>query len=115
MARKRPNINLPEDDVAATSLAALLRVLEEKIVARVLSELHRPLEPRFLSKKALAEHLGVSERTIKTLRERGLPARKLGRTLFFDVDEVARFIETEGSASFSRARLSICAPGEEEA
>jgi hypothetical protein len=38
-------------------------------------------EPRFLSKKALAEFLGVTERRIKTLRERGLPARKLGRDL----------------------------------
>jgi hypothetical protein len=51
---------------------------------------------RFLSKEALAAHLGVSERRVKTLRERGLPARKIGRDLYFDLDEVNLWIDREG-------------------
>jgi predicted transcriptional regulator len=50
-------------------------------------------ERRFLSKGALAEYLGVSERRIKTLRERGLPARKVGRDLYFDVAEVEAWFD----------------------
>jgi predicted transcriptional regulator len=53
-------------------------------------------DKRFLSKSALAEHLGVSERRIKTLREHGLPARKIGRDLYFNIEEVNRFIDGEG-------------------
>ena len=51
---------------------------------------------RFLSKDALAEYLGVSVRRIKTLREHGLPARKIGRDLYFDLDEVNLWIDREG-------------------
>lgn len=46
---------------------------------------------RFLSKEALAEHLGVRERTIKTWRARGLPA-DCGRPLMFDVREVEKWL-----------------------
>ena len=53
----------------------------------------QPLPRRFLSKEALAEHLGVAPRTIKTWRSRGLPACKPGRELMFDVEEVERWIE----------------------
>jgi predicted transcriptional regulator len=53
-------------------------------------------ERRFLSKPALAEHLGVTERRVKTLREAGLPARKIGRDLYFDVDEVNLWLDREG-------------------
>jgi ribosome-binding protein aMBF1 (putative translation factor) len=70
--------------------------LIEELVERVAARLREEPERRFLSKSALADHLGVSERRIKTLRERGLPARKIGRDLYFDVDEVTRFIEREG-------------------
>lgn len=50
-------------------------------------------ERRFLSKGALAEYLGVSDRRIKTLREHGLPARKIGRDLYFDVEEVQAWLD----------------------
>jgi hypothetical protein len=51
---------------------------------------------RYLGKEALARHLGVSERRIKTLRAHGLPARKVGRDLYFDLDEVITWIDREG-------------------
>jgi excisionase family DNA binding protein len=57
-------------------------------------EVAAQLEPRrFLSKEALAEHLGVSPRTIKTWRAKGLPGCRVGREVMFDVDEVNRWIE----------------------
>lgn len=46
-----------------------------EVIARRATDMMRE-ERRFLSKEALAQHLGVSERRIKTLREHGLPARK---------------------------------------
>jgi biotin operon repressor len=88
--------NLPEENVLAVA-TELVDVLARAVVAQVLSLLEETPERRFLSKSALANHLGVSERTIKTLRERGLPARKVGRALYFDVAEVARFIDREGT------------------
>jgi hypothetical protein len=98
--------NLPEDDVHAAT-AVFVDVLIRVVLARVVEAQQRTPEPRFLSKSALADHLGVSERTIKTLRARGLPARKIGRALYFDIDEVSRFIESEGGPS--RASVSASA------
>jgi predicted transcriptional regulator len=46
---------------------------------------------RFLSKQALAEHLGVPPRTIKTFRQHGMPAY-CGRPLLFDLREVEAWI-----------------------
>jgi excisionase family DNA binding protein len=87
---------LPGDELHASG-AALVDALAREITDRVLAELRQTPEPRFLSKQALAEYLGVSERTVKTLRERGLPARRIGRLLFFDTAEVSRFIDAEGA------------------
>jgi hypothetical protein len=69
-------LELPEDLIAALTERVLERSREER---------------RFLSKSALAEYLGVSERTIKTWRQQGLPAY-CGRPLMFDVQEVERWL-----------------------
>jgi excisionase family DNA binding protein len=53
---------------------------------------------RFLSKEALAEYLGVSTRTIKTWRARGLPGRKVGREVMFELSEVEQWIDREGNS-----------------
>lgn len=76
----------------------LTEELTEELVSRVVARLQAEPARRFLSKEALASHLGVTERRVKTLRERGLPARKIGRDLYFDVDEVNAWIEREGRA-----------------
>lgn len=86
---------LPADGSSAIAMG-LFDALVGDVTARVLEHLRQRPEPRFLSKRALAEHLGVSERRIKTLRARGLPARKIGRDLYFDLKEVNRFIDAEG-------------------
>lgn len=68
--------------------------LIEALVARV-AERVKPA-PRFLSKVALAAHLGVQPRTIRTWRERGLPGIRVGREVMYPVEEVERWIETHG-------------------
>lgn len=74
--------------------------LLEAVASRVLEKIREEApERRFVSKAALAAHLGVSERRIKTLRERGLPARKVGRDLYFDLAEVERWLDCEGRAA----------------
>ena len=70
--------------------------LAEELLSRVIARLQAQPTRRFLSKEALASHLGVSLRRVKTLREHGLPAKKIGRDLYFDVDEVNRWFEREG-------------------
>ena len=51
--------------------------------------------PRFLSKTALAAHYGISERTIRTWRERGLPGIRVGREVMYPLDECDRWIERQ--------------------
>jgi phage terminase Nu1 subunit (DNA packaging protein) len=46
---------------------------------------------RFLSKAALADRLGVSERCVKGWRAQGMPAY-VGRPLMFDVREVEAWL-----------------------
>lgn len=67
---------LPADGSPAIAME-LVEALVGDVMARVLDRMRQLPDPRFLSKRALAEYLGVSERRIKTLRARGLPARKI--------------------------------------
>ena len=52
--------------------------------------------PRFLSKKALAEHYGVQERTIKTWREKGMPGVRVGGIVMFEVKKCDNWLEGHG-------------------
>lgn len=69
--------------------------LIDALVARVLERQQADSEPRYVSKERLAERLGISIRTVKTWRSKGLPARKVGRQLMFAIDEVDRWIEEQ--------------------
>jgi hypothetical protein len=82
---ERLSVELPEE-------------LIEALVARVVQQLQQQPERRFLSKAALAERLGISERAVKGFREKGCPARRVGRVLMFDVRAVEDWIEREGRA-----------------
>lgn len=44
----------------------------------------------------VAGYLGVSVRRVRDLRERGLPARRIGKRLWFDLNEVDEWIDREG-------------------
>jgi len=66
--------------------------LLEALTQRVLEgaqEQRRWLDGR----EALAEYLGCSLSRVKDLRERGLPAKRIGRRLLFDRLEVDRWLE----------------------
>jgi hypothetical protein len=87
--------NLLGDELRSPSegfVDGLARVVTE----RVLAELRLRPERRLLSKRALAEHYGVTPRTVKTWREKGCPALRVGR-LMFDIDEVGKWLDREGS------------------
>jgi hypothetical protein len=47
--------------------------------------------PRFLTKKGLADHFGVEERTVKTWRSQGLPAYG-PRAQMYDVEETEKWL-----------------------
>jgi excisionase family DNA binding protein len=75
-------------------MSTALEDLYQGFLDRIRADLAaQPLPRRFLSKDALADHLGVSERTVKTWRAKGLPACKVGRELMFDIEAVNRWIE----------------------
>ena len=64
----------------------------DAVAARVAERMRVAPERRFLSKLALAEHYGVAPRTVKTWREKGCPAHKVGRDLMFSVEEVDQWL-----------------------
>jgi hypothetical protein len=71
--------------------------LSDEFVAELASHVMAQLErsrQRFLSKPALAAHYGVSVRTIKTWREKGLPGVRVGREVMFNVGDCDRWIES---------------------
>jgi phage terminase Nu1 subunit (DNA packaging protein) len=79
-------------------VSATLDTWEDELVERVAVRVAEKLKPRIVTKEGLAKYLGVGERRVKTLREHGLPARKIGRDLYFDVGEVEQWIAREGRA-----------------
>jgi hypothetical protein len=80
---------------------ALVDTLDARIreIAREVINERCDADCRYVSKIKLAELLGVSPRRVKTLRAHGLPARKIGRDLYFDLDEVETFLDHEGAVA----------------
>jgi excisionase family DNA binding protein len=50
---------------------------------------------RWAEIEATAEYLGVSVRRVRDLRERGMPAKKIGRRLLFDLRAVDAWLERQ--------------------
>jgi hypothetical protein len=48
---------------------------------------------RFHSVESLAVEMNMTERQVRGLRERGCPAKRVGKRLLFDLDEVEAFLE----------------------
>ena len=51
---------------------------------------------RWAEIEGVADYLGCNLRRVRDLRERGLPARRIGKRLIFDLREVDEWIEREG-------------------
>lgn len=70
-----------------------LREIVEELVAEALAEQRGlGISAEWVSLEGLAEYLGVSERQVRLLREKGCPARRIGRRLWFSRGEVEDFI-----------------------
>ena len=64
--------------------------------ARELGLIEEPRR-RWAHIEGVADYLGgCGVSRIRALRERGMPARRLGKRLLFDLDEVDEWIEREG-------------------
>jgi Helix-turn-helix domain len=80
--------------ISSAAAAILGESLADVLHDLVHNEVAAQLQPRrFVSKEALAEHLGVSPRTIETWRANGLPGCRVGREVMYDLAEVNRWIE----------------------
>ena len=67
-------------------------VLDE-IAERVAERLHE--HRRWAEIEGVAEYLGVSVRRVRDLHERGMPAKKIGRRLVFDLRAVDAWLEAQ--------------------
>lgn len=65
------------------------------LVQKVTEQQQAASAPRYVSKERLADRLGVSERTLKTWRSRGMPGVRVGREVMYEIDAVDRWIEEQ--------------------
>jgi excisionase family DNA binding protein len=74
--------------------------LTDEFVAALFQRAHelRLIEEprRWAELEGVADYLGVSVRRARDLRERGMPAKRIGRRLLFDLREVDAWLETHG-------------------
>jgi hypothetical protein len=68
-----------------------------EIPDELLNEIAERLErQRWAHVEACAGYLGCDVRRVRDLRERGMPARRIGKKLVFDLREVDAWIERAG-------------------
>jgi excisionase family DNA binding protein len=73
-------LELPDD---------LVEALTERVAEKLESQ------RRWAEIDGVAEYLGCSVRRVRDLRERGLPAKRIGRRLLFDLREVDAWLERQ--------------------
>ena len=73
-------VELPDD---------LIETLVERVAERI-----KP-QQRWAEIDGVADYLGCSVRRVRDLRERGLPAKRIGRRLLFDLREVDAWLERQ--------------------
>jgi hypothetical protein len=83
--------------VSVADSTVLAFTVPDELVERIAERAAELLaeSPRYLSRAALASRYGVSERRIRTWRERGLPGIRCGKTVMFRVEDCDRWIETQ--------------------
>jgi excisionase family DNA binding protein len=64
----------------------------DELAERVSQRLERS---RWAPIEGVAEYLKVDIRRVRDFRERGLPAKKIGRRLLFDLREVDAWLESQ--------------------
>jgi excisionase family DNA binding protein len=67
----------------------LVEVLAERVIERVQEK------RRWAEIEGTAEYLGVSVRRVRDLHERGMPGKKIGRRLLFDLRAVDAWLEQQ--------------------
>jgi Glu-tRNA(Gln) amidotransferase subunit E-like FAD-binding protein len=75
--------------------------LEETLTARIREIAREEIASvqagrRWADVDGVASYLRTSTRRVRGYREAGLPARKLGKRLLFDLDEVDDWLDREG-------------------
>ena len=74
--------------------------LLEAVAQRAAQIAAAPPEPRWLvGIDGLAAYLNCPPRLARELRAKGMPARKVGKRLYFRVEEVDDFLDREGTAA----------------
>lgn len=73
-------IELPDELVDALADRVIERVQEQRRWAEI---------------EGTAEYLGVSVRRVRDLHERGMPGKKIGRRLLFDLRQVDAWLERQ--------------------
>jgi excisionase family DNA binding protein len=68
---------------------ALIDALAERVAERLEER------SRWAEIDGVAEHLGCSVRRVRDLRERGMPAKRIGRRLIFDLRAVDEWLERQ--------------------
>jgi excisionase family DNA binding protein len=58
-----------------------------------------------LTSSQLARFLGCSDRHVFNLRKRGMPAYRIGEIVRFDLDQVRRWLDSNGEAAPANGRL----------
>jgi hypothetical protein len=74
---------------------SLVADLDDRALTAIAERAGELVAARYFSRAALATHYGVSERTIRTWRERGLPGVRCGREVMYPVAECDAWIRRQ--------------------
>ncbi len=73
---------------------------------------------RLLTSSQLARFLGCSQRHVFNLRKRGMPAYRIGEIVRFDLDQVRRWLDSNGEAAPANGRFQqlgdVAATGDDD-
>jgi hypothetical protein len=69
--------------------------LVEALAERVAEKLEK--RQRWAEIEGVSEYLGVPVRRVRDYRERGMPAKRIGRRLMFDLREIDAWLERQPS------------------
>jgi hypothetical protein len=77
-------------------MSALTLDLPDEVLDEIALRASKLVRPKLLSKQAFADYLGVKPRTVETWRAKGMPGRRVGKTVMFPVEQCERWLDREG-------------------